>query len=182
MKKNSNIFWFTGLSGSGKTTVAVQAAKVLEKKGLMTFIVDGDQVRERYHQHLSFTPEDIKENNRLITLICEENKDSYDVIMVPIISPFKVSRSDACSKLAPNFYEIYFSAGLGCVTQRDVKGLYCKAKDREIIDLIGFGGVDYEAPTMPDLIIDSEKETAAESVKKLVDYVMKRTEVVLNES
>jgi len=93
--KMAKIFWFTGLSGAGKTSVAEGSIQVIEQKGLSVLVLDGDDVRVRFHRKLGFSEVDIKENNRLIARICQENMEQYHVILVPIISPFAESRHEA---------------------------------------------------------------------------------------
>ena len=96
------------------------------KKKISACIIDGDWVRETTHRHLGFSESDIKTNNALIANLCLEERKNSDVVIVPIISPYCQSRKDARMKLHPGFYEIYFSASLDCVTQRDVNGLYAE--------------------------------------------------------
>jgi adenylyl-sulfate kinase len=169
-------FWFTGLSGSGKTTVANGVKPELEAKGYTVFIIDGDEVRQNSNRRLGFSSEDIKENNAFIVEICEKNKVKFDVILVPIISPFKECRRKARERLGNNFYEIYFSAGLDCVVRRDVKGLYQKARQKVIKNMIGFSrdGVDYEVPENPDAIINTEEEPPEISVINFRDFVISK--------
>jgi len=167
------VFWFTGLSGSGKSTVADAVKERLEGLGAQTLILDGDDVRSRLHRHLGFSVEDIKENNALIVGMCKELRPEYDVLLVPIISPFLVSRSDARAALEPGFFEIFFMADLECVAGRDVKGLYDKARRGELENLIGFSAnVPYEPPPAPDLAIDSNDESEEESKEKLYRFAL----------
>jgi len=88
-------FWFTGLSGSGKTTVADGVKERLEDSGYSVCVVDGDQVRKSAHDHLGFSTEDIKKNNELIVEMCKRHSGKFDVVLIPIISPFKDSRNQA---------------------------------------------------------------------------------------
>ncbi len=91
----ARVFWFTGLSGVGKTTIAKIANFRLQKMGLKVLVLDGDVVRNELHRDLGFSKSDIEENNRLISEICVKKKKEYDIILVPIISPYKQSRSAA---------------------------------------------------------------------------------------
>ena len=113
------VFWFTGLSGSGKSSVAAAVRDRLCADGAKVLILDGDDVRARIHRHLGFSEADIRENNRLIAGLCDESRADYDVILVPIISPYAESRAAARAALAPGFYEIYCTAGLDIVARRD---------------------------------------------------------------
>lgn len=175
--KKALIFWFTGLSGAGKTTIATRAKSLLEAKGFSVLIIDGDDVRTQLHKHLGFTEGDIKENNALISQLCQKYRNDYDFIMVPIISPFRGSREKARELLQDGFYEIYLSIEMEKLIKRDVKGLYAKAKNNEIPNLIGFsGGVVYEPPKNPDLIICSGDESVESSVNSLFSFIVNKME------
>jgi len=169
------IFWFTGLSGAGKTTLAEAVRDRLTSEGRNVLTLDGDQVRETFHRMLGFSPEDIRENNRLIAELCIRHRGACDAIFVPIISPFRESRAAARARLAPGFFEIYVSASLETVAGRDVKGLYARAEAGATGAMIGApGGVPYEVPERPDLLIDSAGETPAQSADRLAGFVAAR--------
>ena len=169
------VFWFTGLSGSGKSTVASGVKLLLEKKGLEVLVVDGDEVRSGHNRNLGFTEEDIKKNNEWIAEHCGQKRAAYDVILVPVISPYADSRQKAREFLGGGFYEVYFSADLECVMLRDTKGLYQKARNHEIKNLIGFSRSNpYQAPKNPDLVIATDKQTSAESVAVMTEFVLCR--------
>ena len=102
------VAWFTGLSGAGKTTIANRAAEILTNRGYHVMTLDGDVVRSRLHRHLGYSREDIEENNRLIAGLCKESMGDYDVILVPIISPFCVSRDSARRMLGSAFVDSYY--------------------------------------------------------------------------
>jgi adenylyl-sulfate kinase len=166
------IFWFTGLSGAGKTTLAEAVRDRLAAMGMTVLILDGDQVREEFHRDLGFTPEDIRENNRLIAELCAMRRDECDAILVPVISPFRDARAAALARLAPGFFEIHISAGLDTVAARDVKGLYARSRDGAIGPMIGApGGVPYEPPERADLVVDSAAEMPAASAARLTAFV-----------
>jgi len=175
---NTAYFWFTGLSGAGKTTVAEGVRVQLQEEGYSVVVLDGDDVRERFHCHLTFSREDILKNNTLIAKMCEEIKGKADVVFVPIISPFRESRRDAREGLGSCFYEIYFKAGLDYVMKQDVKGLYEKARNNLITDLIGYSsdGVSYEVPENPDFVIHTEKDSPEQSISDLYGYVRSKLE------
>lgn len=175
--KKSLVFWFTGLSGSGKTTIAQAVKSLLESSGYSVMILDGDDVRKSLHGHLGFAEEDIKKNNALIIDLCRTHRQDYDVIFVPIISPYEISRKDARQKLGEGFYEIHCSADLETVMQRDVKGLYRKAINNEIKNMIGFSpGNIYESPQSPDFVINTGKESVSKSVESFFQFVNSRLE------
>jgi adenylylsulfate kinase len=169
------IFWFTGMSGAGKTTVAKKVEILLKAAGYSVLVLDGDDIRSRLHCKLGFSEADIKENNRLIAVLCQKEQSNYDLILVPIISPYRISRSESRDLFGRKFYEIYFSADLEVVSKRDVKGLYAKAKRKEISNLIGFSeSVPYEPPKNPDLTIDSGKDSIEKSVGEFYNFVINK--------
>ena len=172
---NAYVFWFTGLSGAGKTTIANAISESLKQQGFKVLSLDGDYVRQNLHIDLGFTPEDIIENNALIAELCKKYRREYDIILVPIISPYRESRRLARVLLTPEFYEIYFSADLKTVMQRDVKGLYAKAKRHEIRNMIGFSSESvYESPQDPDYVIDSSCEDVQTSIKGFERFIKKQ--------
>jgi len=167
------ILWFTGLSGSGKTTLAEAVKASLKKINISVCILDGDIVRATNHQNLGFSESDIKSNNSLIVDMCVLERKKYDVVMVPIISPYRQSRNEALMELSPGFYEIYFSASLECVRRRDVKGLYDKADNGLINNMIGVSpNNEYQIPITPDFIINSEKDKLSISVGDLFRFIV----------
>ena len=144
---------------------------MFSKKKISACIIDGDGVRETTHRHLGFSESDIKTNNALIVNLCLEERKNSDVVIVPIISPYRQSRKDARMKLHPGFYEIYFSANLDCVRQRDVKGLYAKSSAGSINNMIGVSTTNpFQPPKSPDFIINTEKESIQQSVEKLFNF------------
>ncbi|MDD4601881.1 MAG: adenylyl-sulfate kinase [Negativicutes bacterium] len=169
---NTKIVWFTGLSGSGKTTIADKLCEELTALGKQIMVIDGDVIRMTKHTELSFSPEDIKENNRLIALMCQENMGKYDYILVPIISPFRESRKSARELLQSGFIEVFINTSLEECVLRDVKGLYRKALAGEIENFIGVSeNTPYEKPYKPDISIDTISCDVAGSVKKLLEYL-----------
>ena len=92
---DASVYWFTGLSGAGKSTIAEEAKSKLELMGLQILILDGDVVRQNLHYSLGFSKSDIEENNRLISKLCVKHRQEYDIILVPIISPYRKSRNSA---------------------------------------------------------------------------------------
>jgi len=168
----SPIFWFTGLSGSGKTTVANSTKEFFVQKGLNVHVLDGDIVRLELHRHLGFSPLEIKENNLLIAKLCQKYRFEKDMILVPIISPYLESRSLARSMLEPGFYEVHFDTDIETLFKRDTKGLYKMSEQGEIDNLIGVSKKNvYENPVKPDLYLDTASQSAVETKKKLIDFV-----------
>ena len=171
--KQGMIFWFSGLSGAGKTTLAESVREGLNKQNIKTSILDGDDVRNRLHKHLGFSEADIKENNTLIARLCAEERKLVDVIMVPIISPYARSRAMARDQLSPGFFEIHVHAGIAELEKRDTKGLYAKARNGEMDNLIGYSSnATYEVPKTPDLAINTELTHIDDSIKELFDFTL----------
>ena len=166
------VLWLTGLSGSGKSTIALGAYERFVEFKYKVKILDGDYIRNTIHVNLKFTPEDIIENNHKTAFLCKSIMDQYQYIIVPIISPFKKSRDNAKNIIGPNFVEVYVKAKLDTVIERDTKGLYKKAKNDEIHNLIGIDpNVPYERPDQPNLVLNTDKQSKEESVEKLLEYL-----------
>jgi bifunctional enzyme CysN/CysC len=166
------VFWFTGLSGAGKSTVAEGAKERLEQSGIRVRVLDGDDIRTRMNHHLGFSEAEIKTNNALIVKLCEALRPECDVILVPIISPFRVSRRHARVQLGKGFFEVFINARIAVVSRRDTKGLYAKARCGEIDNLIGFSpGAAYEPPDSPDIMLDTDTGTPEQAVDRFSEFV-----------
>ena len=175
MLKNKKVLWFTGLSGSGKTTLAFKLKDELQKKGLKVAIFDGDSIRDKINKKLGFSKEDIWKNNELIAHLVVENIPKFDVILVPVISPYREHRAKVREIIGDVFNEVYIKATLEECIKRDTKGLYKKAINGEIDNLIGFAETSpYEPPLTPDLLIDTENLTIQESLSRLIDFVFEK--------
>ncbi len=169
----SRVLWFTGLSGSGKSTVANATEKLLHDMGLHTYILDGDNVRMGLNKDLGFSPEDRTENIRRITEVSKLFADSGSIVLTAFISPYIEDRDNARKIIGDDdFIEIYISADLSVCEERDPKGLYKKARSGEIK---GFTGIDapYESPINPELIVETDKYDIDECAKIVVDYLVK---------
>lgn len=168
------VIWFTGLSGSGKTTIALKLKSELESKGNIVDILDGDVVRCTLNKHLGFSREDIKENNRLIAELAKEKIKSADFVLVPIISPYQEDRSMAKSIIGDSFIELFVDASLKTCIGRDVKGHYKKALKGEIKDFIGVSESNpYEPPTNPHIEVKTDKENVEGSVNNILKQLTK---------
>jgi len=173
LKNRARVFWFTGLSGSGKSTVAKSVKPLLEVEGYSVLILDGDEVRKKLHLDLGFSEQDIKKNNILIAELCRSCRCDYDIILVPIISPYVYSRQQARELLGEGFFEIYFSADLHSVMKRDVKGLYTKAKNGEINNMIGYSPSNiYEPPLHPDFVVNSGHDSVKKSTRDFYQFIV----------
>lgn len=168
------IIWFTGMSGSGKTTIAERVEKKLADEGLAVHHVDGDRFRVKAGTTNQFSREAILENNHKIIEYCDSIKDDYDIIVVAVISPFQETRDKARELFGDKYKEIFIDCPIEVLLKRDTKGLYSKAKDGEITDLIGFSpGTPYERPQNPDLTIDTSKTNVAEAVEKVYKLIVR---------
>ncbi|SJZ33972.1 adenylyl-sulfate kinase [Selenihalanaerobacter shriftii] len=165
------VVWFTGLSGSGKSTIAVEVEKELIKQGKVLYRLDGDNIRYGLNSDLGFIKEDRDENIRRITEVATLFKDAGLITLASFISPFKSMRDFAKKKIGEeNFIEIYVKANIEVCVKRDPKGLYEKAKQGEIENFTGISS-PYEEPEDPDVVIDTEELTVAESVEKVLKLV-----------
>ncbi|MEG4484585.1 adenylyl-sulfate kinase [Microcoleus sp. D2_18a_B4] len=160
------ILWFTGLSGSGKTTITKALEPELKARGCKVEILDGDVVRTNLSKGLGFSQEDRDTNIRRIGFVAHLLSRNGVAVMTAAISPYKAIR-DEIRAMEPNFVEVYITAPLEVCEGRDVKGLYAKARAGEIK---GFTGIDdpYEEPLNPEIICYTERESVEESVKKVL--------------
>ncbi len=178
--KQGKVIWFTGLSGSGKTTIALKMKEKLESLGKSVEVIDGDVIRSNQHKHLGFSRKDIRENNKLIAELAREKKKYFDFILVPIISPYKKDRAMARAIIENNFFELFINASLQTCISRDAKGLYKKALAGEINNFVGVSDSNpYEAPNKPDVEIKSDKLTPEENVEKIINH-LKQKKIIIN--
>jgi len=168
------VLWFTGLSGSGKSTIANEVEYILNSMGYATYLLDGDNIRHGLNSDLGFSKKDRKENIRRISEVTKLFQDAGIITLVTFISPFKEDRNNA-RKLIPEgrFIEIYVKCSLETCETRDVKGLYKKAREGIIKDFTGISS-PYEEPEKPEIILNTEKETLKESVDKVINYLKEK--------
>lgn len=177
---NSFVIWFTGLSCSGKSTLANELDKYLYSKGIHTYVLDGDNVRKGLNQDLFFSKEDRKENLRRIGHVANLFIDAGIVCIAAFIAPFADDRNLLKEIIGPdNFIEIFVNTPLEICEQRDVKGLYQKARKGEIKDFTGVNA-PYEVPLNPDLIIDTSKESIIESINRILEFIDGKIKIPLN--
>ncbi|HLV38824.1 adenylyl-sulfate kinase [Xanthomarina sp.] len=167
----SLLLWFTGLSGSGKSTIANVVEQKLFALGIKTYTLDGDNIRKGINSDLSFSPADRTENIRRIAETANLMIDAGIVVLAAFVSPYKKDRENIKSVVKDvNFVEIYINTSLKECERRDVKGLYKKARAGEIKNMTGISA-PYEAPENPDLEIKTENETVEDAAQRIVDYI-----------
>ena len=165
--------WLTGLSGSGKSTIAVAAEQVLLRRGRLTYVLDGDNVRHGLNKNLGFSPSDRTENIRRIGEVAKLFADAGVIAMTSFISPYRSDRDAVRALLAPgDFVEVHVAASVETCESRDVKGLYQKARKGEIPEFTGISA-PYEEPLRPELVLDTNRQSVEESVANLVAYLEK---------
>ena len=174
LKQHSVMIWFTGLSGSGKSTIAIALERELQKRGLLCRILDGDNIRSGINNNLGFSAEDRVENIRRIAEIGKLFVDTGIIPLAAFISPNNDIREMAANIIGKeDFMEIYVSTPIEECERRDVKGLYAKARKGEIKNFTGISA-PFEAPEHPALSLDTSKLSVEESVNKLLDLILPR--------
>ena len=173
LKQRGATLWFTGLSGSGKSTVAVALEKVLMERGHLCYRLDGDNVRMGINKNLGFSAEDRAENIRRIGEVAKLFVDTGVIVLSSFVSPYRADRDAVRALHAASdmpFVEVYVDVSLEVAEQRDPKGLYQKARAGEIKN---FTGIDdpYEAPESAELVLNSDTMSLEEEVAALVEYL-----------
>lgn len=176
--RNSKIIWFTGLSGAGKTTIAEYLKRELQKIDKKVKILDGDTIREKTNNENKFTKEEIRNNNIHIAELSRKYVNTYDYVLVPIISPYEEIRNEIKNRIGKDkFILLHISTSLETCIQRDVKGLYKKSKDGHINNMIGFHKESpYEIPEFPDIQINTEDK----SIESVSLEILSQLNFVLN--
>ena len=168
--------WFTGLSGSGKSTVAVELEGTLMEMGILSYRLDGDNVRMGINKNLGFSAEDRSENIRRIGEVSKLFVDAGNIALSSFISPYRADRDQVRAlheEAGMEFIEIYVDCSLEIAEERDPKGLYKKARAGEIKN---FTGIDdpYEEPTNPEIHLHSDQQTLAEEVNEILNLLRER--------
>ncbi len=164
------VIWFTGLSGSGKTTIAHEVEDALYRDGVPIEVLDGDVVRENLSKGLGFSKEDRDINIRRIAFVAHLLQRNGVFVITAAISPYRAIREEARAMIK-DFVEVYADAPIEVCEQRDVKGLYAKARSGE---LKGFTGIDdpYEPPSNPEVVCRTAEETVEQSAAKVLDKLV----------
>ena len=168
---NSFLLWFTGLSGSGKSTIANVVEQKLHQQGIKTYTLDGDNIRKGINKDLTFSPEHRTENIRRIAEVANLMVDAGLVTLAAFVSPYKKDRENIRSIVKDvNFVEIYINTSIEECERRDVKGLYRKARAGEIKNMTGISA-PYETPENPDIEIKTEHESVEAAAQRIVEYI-----------
>ncbi|BBG65187.1 adenylylsulfate kinase [Hydrogenimonas sp.] len=173
-KQRPCILWFTGLSGSGKSTIANAVEGRLYEMGKHTYLLDGDNIRHGLNRELGFSDEDRVENIRRIGEVCKLFVDSGIIVLSAFISPFRSDREKVRRLVEEDeFVEIYVDVPLEVCESRDPKGLYKKARKGEIGDFTGISS-PYEAPENPEIRLSAHQQSVEESVDQIIEYLKER--------
>jgi adenylylsulfate kinase len=173
MSERGFTLWFTGLSGSGKTTISEILETELRSRGSKLEILDGDIVRENLSKGLGFSKEDRDTNIRRIAFVADLLSRNGVPVITAAISPYREIRDEARELMGERFIEAYAKASVEACEERDVKGLYAKARSGEIKEFTGVSD-PYEPPQNPELTLDTENETPEESARKILDFLEQR--------
>ena len=172
LQQNAKVIWLTGLSGSGKTTVAKGVERHLHSQGILNQLLDGDNIRVGISNNLTFSSEDRAENIRRISEVSKLFLNCGVVTLNCFVSPTIEIRNIAKEIIgAENFIEVYINASVDTCEKRDVKGLYQKARKGEIKDFTGISA-PFEAPKSPEIEINTAQLSIDESVQKVLDYIL----------
>lgn len=166
MEQQGFTIWFTGLSGSGKTTLARRVESILRRRGLKVEVLDGDVVRTNLSKGLGFSKEDRDTNIKRIGFVCKLLSRNGVVAIASAISPYREIRDFVRADIG-RFVEVFCRCPLDVLVERDVKGLYKKALAGEIDNFTGLSD-PYEEPLNPEVIVDTDQETAEQSVAKII--------------
>ena len=172
LQQKGCVIWFTGLSGSGKSTVANQVTAHLHQSGRITYVLDGDNIRHGLNKNLGFSPEDRQENIRRIGEVAKLFADAGLITTTAFISPYRQDRDAVRDIMLPDrFIEVFVDCPLEVCENRDPKGLYKKARAGE---LKGFTGIDapYEAPQSPELVVNTNELDVAGCTEQVIAYLM----------
>ena len=177
LEQRGVMVWFTGLSGSGKSTIAIALERELHKRGLLCRILDGDNIRSGINNNLGFSPEDRVENIRRIAEVGKLFVDTGVITIAAFISPNNELREMASAIIGKaDFLEVYVSTPLAECERRDVKGLYAKARKGEIKEFTGVSA-PFEAPERPDLSLDTSVLSVEQSVNRLLELIVPKVEI-----
>lgn len=167
------VLWMTGLSGSGKSTIAHAASDALVRRGVFAYVLDGDNVRLGLNSDLGFSQEDRSENVRRISEVAKLFVEAGVVTIVAFISPYREDRARARATVGENFLEVYVDTPVEVCEKRDPKGLYQKARAGEIPQFTGISA-PYEVPESPEMVIPTAEVEVGQAVEMVIDELSRR--------
>lgn len=174
LKQKGALLWFTGLSASGKSTVANEVAFQLHKMGKLTYVLDGDNIRHGLNKNLGFSPEDREENIRRISEVGNLFADAGLITTTAFISPYRKDRDYARELVGEGrFVEVFVKASIDTCESRDPKGLYKKAKSGEIKEFTGISA-PYEEPLKAEVVLDADTMSIEEEVEAVINYLKEK--------
>ena len=176
LKQKGVTVWFTGLSGSGKSTVAFTVEHALVERGHLAYVLDGDNIRHGLNKNVGFSPEDREENIRRIGEVSKLFADAGVITFTSFISPYRKDRDQARKiheEAGLPFVEIFVSAPLEVCEQRDPKGLYQKAREGKIPEFTGISA-PYEEPLKPEIVLDVAKLSPQEAAAEVINYLIEK--------
>jgi len=173
LRQRGCVLWFTGLSGSGKSTVARRVEHKLIDSGIHCYALDGDNVRMGLNQDLGFSPEDRNENIRRIGCVCQLFAESACVTTASFVSPYRASRDAVRARVGDRFIEVHVATSLEVCEQRDPKGLYAKARAGLIPNFTGISA-PYEEPLHAEITLDTEGHTVDECADQVIAYLQQK--------
>ncbi len=176
LKQKGATVWFTGLSGSGKSTIAFTVEHALVERGHLAYVLDGDNIRHGLNKNVGFSPEDREENIRRIGEVSKLFADAGVLTFTSFISPYRKDRDQARKiheEAGLAFIEIFVSAPLEVCEQRDPKGLYQKAREGKIPEFTGISA-PYEEPLKPEIVLDAAKLSPQEAAAEVINYLTEK--------
>ncbi|MFC2164726.1 adenylyl-sulfate kinase [Acidobacteriota bacterium] len=180
LQQRGIVVWYTGLSSSGKSTIARAVEERLFELGHTSYVLDGDNIRHGLNKNLGFSPDDREENIRRIGEVAKLFADGGLIAMTAFISPYRKDRDQARSLLAEGeFIEVYVKVSLDMAEKRDPKGLYKKARAGEIPEFTGISA-PYEEPLNPEIVIDTDTMNVDQSRDAVIDYLLEK-QIIQNE-
>ncbi len=174
IENNFNVVWLTGMSGSGKSTLALYIENFFKKNKYKVYLIDGDEIRDKDVKKLGFGRKDVLRNNLRIAELCLNLKDQgVNLVLVPVISPYKEVRRKVRSILGSSLHLVYVKTSIETLKERDTKGLYAAADKGVINNLIGYSDVNpYDEPNDSEIIIDTNRPSSSEASKdQLLSYI-----------
>ena len=172
LQQHARVLWLTGLSGSGKTTIAHEVELLLHEQGYSSVVLDGDNLRTGLNAHLGFSDEDRHENIRRVAEVAKLMAEAGLVVLCSFVSPTIAVRSMAATIIGKHdFIEVFVDTPLQDCERRDVKGLYARARKGEIVDMTGVSA-PYESPIQPAITLSTSGKTPAQSAIELLEFIL----------